>query len=221
MQIDQEYEVVRIDGDSDILKEHPQNPNRSHDAAIDESVEENGWYGAVIAQKSTGYILAGHGRYRTAMGRKAREIPVIWKDVDDETALRILLGDNQIARLAIIDEEQLNQVLASLESLAGTGFDTVLHPLEAAIEAESGEKSKGGSEDSALNSDEPSTGDGESPADDAPPGPDDIPDDVYTPEFGVMVVCDSEQAQKAVYEWLAKEGILTHDGVKVVRVVAV
>jgi ParB-like chromosome segregation protein Spo0J len=195
MEIDQTYEVVRIDGDHDPLKEHPQNPNQSHDAAIDESVEENGWYGAVIAQKSTGYILAGHGRYRTAKSRSASEIPVIWKDVDDETAMRILLGDNQIARLALVDEEQLTMVLQNLESLKGTGFDTVLHPLEKQIEGERND------DNDALEQGLPRAGDdlGES-AEPTGSDPPPVPDDVYTPEFGVIIVAGSEQQQAAIYE---------------------
>lgn len=190
MQIDQEYEVVRLDGDHDPLREHPQNPRQGNVEAIDESIETSGWYGAVIAQKSTGYILAGNHRYRAAVARGATEIPVIWRDVDDETAVRILLGDNKIADLGGYDEELLATLLDSLDSLEGTGYSDVMARAEA-VEA-------GGDED------------------------DDVPEDRYEPEFGIMLVCESEEHQEALYEWLSE--VMTRDlpgDAPTMRVVAV
>jgi ParB-like chromosome segregation protein Spo0J len=116
--IDQEYEVVAVDQ----LLEHPQNPRRGVEEAISESITENGWYGAVIAQKSTGCILAGNHRFRVAVKRGAKEIPVIWRDVDDETATRIMLADNKTADLGTYDEETLTTLLEGLETLDGTGY---------------------------------------------------------------------------------------------------
>ncbi len=190
MQIDQTYEVVRIDGDHDPLREHPQNPNKGDVDTIDESIEVNGWYGAVTAQKSTGYIIAGNHRYRTAKKRGATEVPVIWKDVDDETALRILLVDNQSARRAEMDEEKLTLILEGLTSLSGTGYDEVLHPLEEQIEAERDE------EPLAI----PPVGDPGVRAPSANGGPAAVPADKYTPSWGIMVVCESEEDQEWVHE---------------------
>src|SRR3954469_23661320 len=83
VEINQEYELVDIMFDKDPLKEHPDNPNRGDTEVIDESITVNGWHGAITAQKSTGYILAGNHRYRVAKQKGAKQIPVIWKDVDD------------------------------------------------------------------------------------------------------------------------------------------
>lgn len=190
MEIDQTYEVIRIDGNHDPLREHPENPNKGDVDTIDESIEVNGWYGAVTAQKSTGYIIAGNHRYRTAKARGATEIPVIWKDVDDEAALRILLVDNQSARKAQMDEEKLTAVLESLESLSGTGYDEILHPLEEQIEAEREE------EPLAI----PPAGDPmvRPPSADGGPVPS-VPADKYTPSWGIMVVCESEEDQEWVH----------------------
>ena len=55
LEIDQEYELVDISADVDTIKEHPRNPNRSDDVLIGESIDESGWYGALICQKSTGW----------------------------------------------------------------------------------------------------------------------------------------------------------------------
>lgn len=190
MNIDQTYEVVRIDGDHDPLKEHPQNPNKGDDEVVDESIDANGWYGAVIAQKSTGYILAGNTRYRRAKAREAPELPVIWKDVDDETAIRIMLVDNQSARRAEMDEEQLTMLLEGLESLEGTGYDSALTSLEAKLtDGGASPEDPVASEDGGLDLD-----------------PDEIPDDEYTPEYGVMIVCDTSVQQKYIYDWLQRNG---------------
>lgn len=197
--IDQTYEVVRIDGDYDPLKEHPKNPKKGDEELIDESIEENGWYGAVTVQRSTGYIIAGNHRYRVAKRKGAKELPVIWKDVDDETALKILLVDNKSSDAGDYDEALLEELLDGLENLKGTGY--VLVSAQEQIESDASPTPPG----------EPG---------DVNPGvldPDDIPDDQYTPQYGVMVVCKSESHQADVYKY-----ILTHLGNQVkLQVVAV
>jgi len=177
MQVDQEYEVVRLGGDEDALREHPQNPRRGDVEAIDESIRVSGWYGAIVAQRSTGYILAGNHRFRAAVARGATEIPVIWRDVGDEAAVRILLADNKTADLGGYDEETLTALLDGLETLEGTGYGR-----DAVQEAEE--------EDAAEETDEEP----------------EVPDDKYTPQWAVMVLCESESHQAEVYGRLAEEG---------------
>ncbi len=41
------------------LTPHPKNPNVGNADLIAESVVENGWYGSIIAQRSTGHVLVG------------------------------------------------------------------------------------------------------------------------------------------------------------------
>lgn len=105
---------------------HPRNPRRGDIGAIYESIRENGFYGAVVAQKSTGYILAGNHRYQAAQQAGAQKIPVIWVDVDDERAIKILLADNRTNDLATYDDNVLTELLQELAGgpgLDGTGFD--------------------------------------------------------------------------------------------------
>jgi hypothetical protein len=204
MEIDQTYEVVALDDDC-MLKEHPQNPNNSADELIDDSIEHNGWYGAIIAQKSTGYILAGNGRYRTAIKRKAPAIPVIWRDIDDETALRILLADNEVPRHSIMDEDILHEVLNSLTSLDGTGYGDALHSLEKRLAAEAeAEATREAEKDlpPEERSDADPTGSGQESPSSGVPTATDVPKDQYSPDFGIMIVCYSEEDQQAVYEAL-------------------
>lgn len=178
--IDQEYEVVDVKR----IQEHPQNPRLGVVEAIEDSIDQNGWYGAVVVQKSTGYILAGNHRFRAAITQGAKEIPVIYRDVDDETAIRILLADNKTAELGGYDEDLLSELLSGLETLDGTGWGLT--------SVEESEES-------------PEAGDGSEEV---------VPDDKYTPSFGVIVVCVDERHQELVYKELQEAG---HQ----VRVVAV
>jgi len=105
---------------------HPDNPSNGDEEEIEGSIEANGMYRPVEAQLSTGHILAGNTTYAACLSLGASEIPVIWLDVDDETALRILIGDNEIARKAWVDPGLLNPHLELLQrtakGLVGTGF---------------------------------------------------------------------------------------------------
>lgn len=122
MLADQKYELVAL-GD---LKPHPDNPRKGDTKAIAESIEENGFFGAVLAQKSRKRILAGEHRWKAAKARGEKQVPVIWLDVDDDRALKILLADNKTQDLASYDEAALLAVLddlgADAAALAGTGY---------------------------------------------------------------------------------------------------
>src|SRR5260221_8662270 len=115
------YELVAIDS----LQLHPKNPRRGDVGAIAKSMVANGFYGAVVAQKGTNYILAGNHRWRAAKGEGATEVPVLWVDVDERTARRILLADNKTSDDANYDEEALARILEEVrndDDFAGTGY---------------------------------------------------------------------------------------------------
>jgi ParB-like chromosome segregation protein Spo0J len=187
MDINQEYELVDLMFDKDPLKEHPQNPNVGDTEIIDESINVNGWYGAVIAQRSTGYILKGNHSYRVAKNKGAKEIPVIWKDVDDETALKILLSDNETAKRSEYDEAKLEELLAGLETLEGTGFDK-------ASRLEHDDNGASGDGDATTT---PSISDLVDEHE--------IPDDKHKEEFAVIIMCASAQQQEETYRWFKQE----------------
>lgn len=106
---------------------HPDNPRVGDVSVIVESIKSNGWYGTVIAQRSTGFVLAGNHRLKAAREYGLDSVPVIWLDIDDDRALRILLADNRTSDLASYDDTVLARLLedlnASSEGLIGTGFD--------------------------------------------------------------------------------------------------
>lgn len=112
--------------DIDAVQPHPDNNNNGDIDAIDLSIEVNGMYRPVMAQRSTGNILAGNHTWMALAGRGAQMVPVIWLDVDDDDALRILLGDNAIAAKAIRDNAATAAILKHLDAsergLVGTGY---------------------------------------------------------------------------------------------------
>lgn len=109
------------------VQQHPQNPNNGDVDVIAESILANGFFNPVVVQRSTGYILAGNHRYAALLSIGETDIPVIWADVDDERALRILIADNRTAEIAVRNNRELANLMALLEEtdtgLVGTGYD--------------------------------------------------------------------------------------------------
>ena len=119
-----EVENVKIE----LLKSHPRNPRVGDVKAIAESITENGWWGTVVAQKSTNHVLAGNHRILAAKSLDIKEVPVYWVDVDDDQALKILLADNRTNDLATYNEQILADLLKQItfedkEGLLGTGYE--------------------------------------------------------------------------------------------------
>jgi hypothetical protein len=117
----QHYEA---DADLTTLADHPENPWQGDDAAVAESIDALGFYGAILAQVSTRRILAGHTRRRDLFAEHVTRGPVLWLDVDDAAARRILLGDNRYGQLGSWNAARLAELLADLApgGLEGTGF---------------------------------------------------------------------------------------------------
>lgn len=110
----------------DTLKPHPQNDNLGDTNAIAESIEANHFYGAVMVQESTRTIIAGEHRWKAAQHQGAISIPVVWANVDDETALSILTADNRVGDLGSTNQKKLLKLLKKLSTtktkLGGTGY---------------------------------------------------------------------------------------------------
>lgn len=126
------------DADLTQLRDHPRNPRRGDDGSVATSVDRNGWYGAIIAQRSTRHILAGHTRRRVLTAGGNARGPVFWLDCDDATATRILLADNRTAELAAWDNSELLELLGDItpDDLGAAGFTlTDIQSLQRQVEA--------------------------------------------------------------------------------------
>lgn len=108
--VKQTYAVVPIES----VKPHPSNNNEGDIKAIRGSMQANDFYGACIVQKSSGYIVAGNHRWLVAKEDGLTELPVIFVDIDDRHALRILIADNATARRAKINAEATYRILKAL-----------------------------------------------------------------------------------------------------------
>lgn len=82
---------------------HPKNPNKNDISRIEASIGKRGFYGLVIVQQSTMFILAGEHRWRALLRRNNTKVRVGIIDVDDETAIEILLSDNKLNHLGKLD----------------------------------------------------------------------------------------------------------------------
>lgn len=113
--------------DVEAIREHPENPNVGDDERVGDSIDQLGFFGAILVQSSTGRIMAGNTRYRAARERGAETVPGFWLDVDDDTARRIMLYDNRSRDFAVYDDAKLVDLLNSLAltdvGLVATGFD--------------------------------------------------------------------------------------------------
>ncbi len=108
---------------TDSLIPHPDNPRRGNVEAIKESLERNGQYRPIVANRSTREVLAGNHTLRAAVELGWAAIAATFVDVDPEQAKRILLGDNRTNDLAGYDTQELVDLLSELDDLEGTGYD--------------------------------------------------------------------------------------------------
>lgn len=103
------------------------NPNNGDVEAIAQSIEMNGFAVPILARRDTREIIVGNHRYAAMLSLGADRIPVIWLDMNDEQATRLLLADNRTARLGRDDPAMLVELLDELHAtpaaLIGTGWE--------------------------------------------------------------------------------------------------
>ena len=112
------------------LKPHPRNYQKhpaDQLAHIRRSIEEHGFYrNIVVADDLT--ILAGHGvvEAATELGLAAAPGYRMPYGPDDPRAMKILTGDNELGRLAEVDDRLLTEILRDVresDDLLGTGYN--------------------------------------------------------------------------------------------------
>lgn len=101
---------------------HPDNPNNGDVEAIGDSIDTNGMVAPILVQAATGYILSGNHTWMCLVERDADRVPAVILDVDDDQAVKILIGMNQIPRLARPDKAAMLDLLRTVEApTVGTG----------------------------------------------------------------------------------------------------
>jgi hypothetical protein len=125
-----EYQQVKVAD----LSVHPENARVGNVSTIVESIQANGFYGALIVQTGTNRILVGNHRYLAAVELGMETVPVLWADVDDDRARKIMLADNRTSDIATYDDHLLLDLLRAGD-LDGTGYlDTDVDDLARLLE---------------------------------------------------------------------------------------
>lgn len=115
----QEVERVPINE----VRPYEGNARQGDIGAISESLRVNGQYRPIVVNKRDRMILVGNHTWHAARALKWQEIGVAWVDVDETAAKKIVLADNRTAELGQYDEKALLDLIVSLGSFEGTGFD--------------------------------------------------------------------------------------------------
>jgi ParB-like chromosome segregation protein Spo0J len=112
----------------DDVKQHPENYNNGDVEMVAQSIMVNGMYRPLFVQKRTGYIIAGNHTWEGCAMLGASKVPVVYLDVNDDEAVRIMLADNRIASRAMPDHNAELSLLKRLMmnqpeiGLEGTGY---------------------------------------------------------------------------------------------------
>lgn len=102
------------DADIHSLVENPRNTKNHPDEQISRlmaSLTLRGQYRSVLARADNRMLIAGHGVRQAALRLGWTKIKVAFWDVDQDTADRVMLGDNRLAQLSKDDEDRISQLL--------------------------------------------------------------------------------------------------------------
>lgn len=169
-------------GPIDELRLYDGNPRQGDVGAIVVSLERNGQYKPIVVNRRKGvktymHVLAGNHTLLAAKQLGWTEIARTFVSVDDDTARRIMLVDNRTNDLATMDEGALAQLLKDIAGSEGA-------------EGLFGTGYDADDLDDLL---------AKMNADEVPPPKD-------KEQFGVIVVCTSEEHQQQVSEQLTELG---------------
>jgi ParB-like chromosome segregation protein Spo0J len=90
--------------------------------AIAQSLVANGQFRPLVV-RTDGTVLIGNHTLFAARSLGWTELAVVYLDVNDEQATKIVLADNRTADLATYDADILSNLLMSIKNWEGTGFD--------------------------------------------------------------------------------------------------
>ncbi len=121
---------------------NPENPRLNEPAveAVMASIARFGFRVPLVVNRRTGLIEAGNTRWKAAQRMGLSEVPVIFADDDEITALAFALADNRTAEIATWDEPALAGLLQRLDAagelFASAFSDDDLGGLIARLDAE-------------------------------------------------------------------------------------
>lgn len=105
------------------LSLYPGNARQGDIGAICESLAALGQYRPVVANRRDGLILKGNHTAQAIEALGWERIAVVWVDVDEDEAKRIVLMDNRSSDVATYDTDLLRDIALTLPDLDGTGWE--------------------------------------------------------------------------------------------------
>lgn len=110
----------------DNIQQHPENDNNGDVDEIVTSMLTNGVYRPIYVSRRTNYIVAGNHTYLALLELGAKFVPVVWLDLTPAGELRVLIADNQIARLARREDEQTASLLQQIADIEEKPLELVI-----------------------------------------------------------------------------------------------
>lgn len=109
------------------LVRNPRNPRKHPEAQLERlmaSLRRDGQTKPLLARRANRMLIAGHGIHEAATRLGMAELLVRFLDVEQETADRIMLGDNRLSDLSRHDDTLLAELVREIEEadLLATGF---------------------------------------------------------------------------------------------------
>lgn len=142
MTINVRTSIVKIDS----IEPHPSNPRLGDVAAIADSLRVNGQFSPLVVWGTT--IIAGTHTWRAAKSLGWKEVAVTEFTGTEDEALRVLLTDNRTSDLASYNNMYLLDLLKSLPTLDGTGYQmSDIDELEGLFNEEGGGVEKAAADD--------------------------------------------------------------------------
>ncbi len=167
------------------LRFNPANDNKHPEEQLRRIVtvfREIGIRHPVIVSRRSGMVVVGEGRARAAMLIPGCKVPVVEQDFESEAEeLAFLAADNQLPELSSRDRDATAALIARIKA-AQPAFN-----LAATGYAEAQIKKMMGALNAGNNKPE------EKPFN-------------YKPQYGVIIVCDTEAAQEETYNALSQQG---------------
>jgi hypothetical protein len=131
--------IRRLAAPVESLTLHPKNPRHGVVPKIAASLTRFGQVKPIVAQASTGHIVAGNHTYRAALSLDWPLIAVVRVEMTDEDAEAYMVADNRTSDVATNDDAALLAILETMSDtgqLAGTGFEPDdVEDLRAALDA--------------------------------------------------------------------------------------
>jgi hypothetical protein len=160
-------------------RRHPQ----AQQSALADVLDEVGIVQRVIVNQRTGYVVDGHARIALALRQGQPTIPVLYVDLDEREEALILATLDPISAMATYDAAALDELLRDVN----TGSAALQEMLD------------------GLATDAGLYGLGQDDGEADPLNGVDM-SDRYKSQFGVVVVCETEDEQERVYADLQGQG---------------